>query len=103
MRKIIFFLIVYSILVLLGGTMSFWHGKKFISLFFEIFGGILLFGSVYFLTKEKKIVHLFVAFIATVLLVYYGYFFYTTTGFFEGVMAAVSAFVAFSNVMEYFK
>lgn len=103
MKRLIFFLIVYSILVLLGGTMSFWHAGKISSLFFEILGGALLFLCLYFLIKKKNIAHLFIFAISSILLFFYGYFFYMTNGFFEAIMAAISAFIAFSNVMEYLK
>jgi len=103
MRSVTFFFIIYSILVLLGGIMSFWHGDRILSLYFEIMGSVFLFICLYFLQKRKKNVHIFIATISTILFVYYGYFFYIRLGFFEGIMAAISAFIIFANLNEYFK
>ncbi|KPK33062.1 MAG: hypothetical protein AMS24_02380 [Chlamydiae bacterium SM23_39] len=100
MKSVTFFSIIYAILVLLGGVMSFWHGDQIFSLF-EIFIGVSLFAILFFV--KKKIVYILISILSFSLILFYGYFFYRYNDFFAGVMSMVSAFIIFSNISEFFK
>jgi len=100
MKKITFFSIVYAILVLLGGIMSFWHGDQFISLF-EIFIGASILTVLYFI--KKNFIHILISILSLSLIFFYGYFFYYYNNFFSGIMILISSFIIFSNMSEFFK
>ena len=102
MKKITYFTLVYAIIVLLGGIMSFWHTGHLGSFFFEILGGIVIFGGCYFVEKNKRISYFIIPCIGLILTIYYGYYFSTLKSFYPGIMAAISVFFVGAYIFEIF-
>lgn len=100
MRKIVYYTVLYSVFVVLGGIMSFFHGKNISSFFFEILGGSVLLGSVYFITKRNKYIYFVNIFIAIVLIIFYGYHFSSQKNFYAGLMALITAFFIGSYLLD---
>jgi uncharacterized membrane protein (UPF0136 family) len=102
MRKTIYFTVIYSIFVILGGFMSFWHGENLESLFFEILGGGLLLGSCYFLMNKKRYIYFVNIFISLILAVFFGYAFSKGVGFYPGLMMLITVFFIGSYLIDVF-
>lgn len=102
MKRIDFFAIIYSILVLLKAIIYFWYANKMMSFFFEIIPAILLFITTYFFFSRSKISMTILFCITFFLMVYYGYVFFIDYSFINGIMTAISAFFAFDVAKEFF-
>ncbi len=94
MKTVAHLSLIYGLIVILGGIMAFAYNDSTISLFAEIFTGIIIFVSAILMIKEKKYAFYTVLILSLLLTIFYGYNFSQTTEFFQGIMAAISIFVA---------
>ena len=85
---------IYSLIVIVGGVMSYRFANSVLSLFVEVFFGIIIFVNVFFMIREKKFSFYVVLVLSLLLAMFYGYNFSQTNQFFQGLMTGISIFVA---------
>ncbi|MBN2479011.1 MAG: TMEM14 family protein [Parachlamydiales bacterium] len=91
---------LYGIIVLIGGIMSFTYANSILSLFVEVFAGVIILSNIYFMMKEKKFSYYTVLVISFLLTIFYGYFVYQTNEFFHVIMAGISFFIFIIELLK---
>ena len=101
MKRNVVFSVIYIILIVMDGLMSFSYYGKRDSLIFGVVGAILLSICMYLLSKmKKKIIVYCILATGIVLSIFYGYNFSESKSFFSGFMTAISIFFIISYVIE---
>nr|NGX56853.1 hypothetical protein [Candidatus Anoxychlamydiales bacterium] len=90
----------YSIIVILGGIMSFRWADSTISLYMEILLGTFLFINSIFLMKENLYLFLIAFVVTTILAIFYSYNFSKTHSFFQILLAMISFFMIGYNLLK---
>ncbi len=103
MKTTAYMTLLYSLIVILGGIMSFRYADMTISLFVEVFLGIILFISSLFMLKEMMFSFYSAAILSLLLAIFYGYNFSQTHLFFQGIMSAISIFIFVFEIIKIFR
>jgi len=98
-----FFTLIYAIIVLLSGFMSFQYADHMPGLYFESLLAFVLLVNSYFMMKGKKIADYVALTCSLALLIFYGYLFSESPEFFEGVLTGLSVFMVIILVIKLFK
>jgi hypothetical protein len=97
------FTVVYVILVVIDGIMSFTYYRHISGLLVQFAGGVSIAICWFYFRKKQKHLLFIIPSIGFILMGYYGYVFFQTTDFFQGLMAGLSAFFVGSYVIEILK
>jgi hypothetical protein len=103
MKTTAYVFILYGLIVLLSGISSFrFLGYRFAYIVESLAGIFILLGAIFLLLEKKPAMYL-LCFLSLLLTIFYGYFFYSTTMFFPGLLTAVSFFTFITTLINLFK
>ena len=100
MKKTTIFTVIYIIMVIIDGLMSYIYYNKLSELYFALIGGLALIISLYFYEKKRKYFIFIIPVIGIILNIFYGYNFSKTHSFYPGLLTAISAFLVGSYIIE---
>jgi len=95
--------LVYSLIILLSGIMDYQHTDRYLALFYEAASGVVIFICSLFMIKNNIMAHYISAGCSFLLIIYYGYFFASTTNFFPGLLTALSAYIFVMQFIKIFR
>lgn len=101
MENLKIFNVIYLILVLMNGLMTF--TSTILPGIIQLIGGIAIALSWFFFHKKTKELLFVISSIGLILAIFYGYLFFKTTDFFPGIMTGVSTFFVGAYVIEIVK
>lgn len=103
MKTSSFISLIYGLIVILNGIMSFRFENNLTALLVEVPLGVIIIGNIFFMMNEKKF-SFYVLFIVSFLLaIFYGYNFSQNYHFFNGLLTAISFFVFVHELLKIFK
>ncbi len=103
MKTTSFFLLVYSVIALVSGSMAFVHDESYRALFIEVFISIVLFVDSILMMKKKRFTEYVALFFSAFLLIYYASLFSYYKDYMAGVLTGVSIFMVIILLIKIFK
>jgi len=103
MKTTPFLTLIYSLIVILSGFMDYQNTDRYLAIFFEAPIGVIIFLSAIVMIKDKTYTYYISAIFSFFLIIYYGYYFASTTNFFPGLMTAISAYIFVMQFIKIFK
>lgn len=102
MKTMPYIALLYSLIVILSGMISFAYENNLIALIVESLCGAIIFANVFCMIREKRASYYILCALSILLEINYGYIFFRSPYFFSGLLAALSFFIFISSLLKTF-
>ncbi len=103
MKTTAYLSLIYGLIIILSGIMSFRFMGRLIPFIIEVGLGSIILANVIFMILEKKLSFYVLLILSLLLAIFYGYNFSHSNHFFQGVLASISFFIFIYELLKILK